>query len=214
MIGHINILPSELIEKILSKLKLLEQKTFITSNKYYFIHFYSNLINKINTKKNIIIQIPNDVAKIFNGYYNMIDFPILKWKSKYIDSEGNISLIPHNDLNNSIMIGFDTDFNRPFIVVKTKLITHNNLPTINYGVDIFFQRLKDISLYWSNSSSEYGIFSFLKNFNYQNSDTMAMNNLKKLINNRGKYIILDNYLNNCQINNDYDIIKRTAAIII
>jgi len=144
----------------------------------------------------------------------MINFPILKWKNKYIDNEGNISLISHNDLNHNIMVGIDKKVNRPFIVIKTKLITHSNLPTINYGVDIFFQRLKDISLYWSNSSSEYGMFSLASTFNCQHSHSIAMNNLKKLINNRGKYIILDNYLNNCLVNNECYIIKRTTVFII
>lgn len=201
----INVIPFDIIDNILSFMDIYNNYIFVVSNKEYYQNYYQIIKQDIIKSKKIILKIPRDIAKIFGDYKEMLKYPILKWKNCFLDDYKNITNIKINDVNTSIMIGYDNIKERAFIVIKTNIIKHINFPQLTTQIDTIYPK----NNVWITSSSQYGIFSDTDKPIYNNKliHSNAITNLKNLIENKDKFIILKSTLDVFHSHS----IKRDAA---
>ena len=201
----INVIPFEIIDNILSFIDIYNNYLFVITNNEYYQNYYNCIQQDIIKNKKILLKIPKDIAKIFGDYKEMLNYPILKWQNYFLDDYNKITNIKIDDVNSSIMIGYDNIQERSFIVIKTNVIKHINFPQLTTQVDTIYPKNKD----WITSSSQYGIFSNTRYPIYNNTliHSNAITNLKNLIENRDKFIILKSSLNIFHSH----LIKRDAA---
>ena len=78
------------------------------------------------------------------GMRNMLSFPILEWKNKYLGATGYIDGITPEDLSSSVMIGKDNKYHRPFVTIRT--IDQNK----RINITTLFQRYTNDKNTWSH----------------------------------------------------------------
>ena len=108
----------------------------------------------------------------------MINFPILKFKPKFIGSTDYIDRIKPCDLSHPIMIGIDC-FNRPFVSIRTSC-----LDTGDVVVDTLFQRYSDDKFIWSSGCCGYGFINNSGHINFfvnKEEKNMLSENISRLL---------------------------------
>ena len=116
----INVIPFDIIDNILSLMDTYSNYIFVVSNKEYYKNYYQIIKQDIIKRIKILLKIPIDIAKIFGDYKEMLKYPILKWKNCFLDDYKNITNIKINDVNTSIMIGYDNIKKKDHLLFKNK----------------------------------------------------------------------------------------------
>ena len=149
---------------------------FVT-NKYFF-EKRNKIKKQVSDKYRFIINnYPNDIIQLFNGWFNMISYPIIPWKNHYSQIPTYIDNIWH--VNSKITLGLSNN-NQPFFVLRYFV---NNKKHIN----IFFQRYPDSNNIWSSASTA-GMFSLDTQsgyFYYNTFNEITKQNILNVINNIG-----------------------------
>ena len=143
------------------------------------------------------------IIELMGGMRNMLSFPILEWKNKYLGATGYIDGITPEDLSSSVMIGKDNKYHRPFVTIRT--IDQNK----RINITTLFQRYTNDKNTWSHGKynisfvSESGHFM---TYGIIRHELLAMN-ICNLLNHRG-YIMQNSYTDPYEIDKveDYYLI--------
>jgi hypothetical protein len=183
-------LPTDIYDNICSFLKLSLVIKLPYLNKKF--------INNFKKKRTFILdKFPNKIISIF-GMENMINYPILEFKNKFIGYTDYIDSIRPDDLSEPIMIGVDC-FKRAFVSIRTVIINENRDPV----VDTLFQRYTNEKEKWTYGCSGYG---FIRN---DSLDNITITNIKNLIN-KNKNILYPSY---CYEDEDSRYLIRETILI-
>ena len=194
----LQILPDDLSMEIHSNLNVFETVALCsTSNEN--LKNKSRFKNKIhNAKKKmeyIRMYFCPEIIVLMGGKKNMLLFPILKLKDRFIGSTDYIDNIHPKHLSSPIMIGKDR-YHRPFISIRT--IDHNK----HRFVTTLFQRYTNDKKTWTHGSYRSSIITESGHFmtcGIVRHELLAIN-IYNLLNNRG-------YLMQYSYNDPYDIEK-------
>jgi len=180
----LTILPNDVIQIIPNNLDVYDiiSLSSVSKEQQNLKTFFEKDINQAKDKKEMIrIFFSCKIIELMGGMRNMLSFPILEWKNKYLGATGYIDGITPEDLSSSVMIGNDKKYHRPFVTIRT--INQNKRKNIT----TLFQRYTNDKNTWSHGTFGNGFIPESGHFMNQNiikHELLAIN-ICNLLNYRG-----------------------------
>jgi hypothetical protein len=180
----INILPSEIIKSLLDYSNIFDIINFTSTSSYCnkFKDYKKKDICRAKYNKSLIkLHFSPIIVELMGGIKQMLHFPELKWKNRFMGSTSYIDGINNEDMSVPIMFGIDNVYRRPFISFK---VNYCNKKT---SVTTIFQRYSNNKHAWTHGTNSISFITeschFMINGNIKHD--YLENNIRNLINNNG-----------------------------
>jgi len=187
----LTILPNDVIQIIPNHLNVFDiiSLSSVSKEQQNLKTFFEKEIKKVKEKKEMIrMFFSPKIIELMGGMRNMLSFPILEWKNKYLGATGYINGITPEDLSSSVMVGKDKRYHRPFVTIRT--IDQNK----RINITTLFQRYTNDKNTWSHGKYNISFVSESCHFMTHGiirHELLAMN-ICNLLNNRG-YLMQHSY---------------------
>tara|TARA_Y100001958_G_C20918988_1_gene334041 strand:- start:15 stop:626 length:612 start_codon:yes stop_codon:yes gene_type:complete len=184
-------LPNDVMKIVPNHLNIFDIMSLSSVSKdYHYLKtiFEKDIVQTQEKKEMIRLFFSRKIIELMGGMRNMLLFPILEWKNKYLGATGYIDGITPEDLSSSIMIGKDKKYHRPFITIRTiDKDKRKNITTL-------FQRYTNEKKTWSHGN--YGNGFITESGHFMNRGIIKHEllpiNICNLLNHRG-YIMQNSY---------------------
>ncbi len=190
-------LPNDVMKIVPNHLNIFDIMSLscVSKEHHHLKTFFEKEIKKVKEKKEMIrMFFSPKIIELMGGMRNMLSFPILEWKNRYLGATGYIDGITPEDLSSSVMIGKDKRYHRPFVTIRT--IDQNK----RINITTLFQRYTNDKNTWSHG--KYNISFISESCHFMTHGTIGHEllaiNICNLLNDRG-YIMQHSYSNSSEI---------------